>query len=135
MNGNLESALSTAGNDVRRAIDHTGVKASKDKLMLDLKAVVSDAQALLKEAADTSVGSIAGVPAYLEDRLCAVKDNFSRVKGTIESKAKSATAATDTYVRENPWKSLGFATAASVILSCLLISACVSGTSKNAKDE
>jgi len=79
---------------------------------------------LLKEAKDSSVEGIAGVPAYLEDRYGRVKDNFQQVKGVIESKAKYATAATDTYVRENPWKSLGVVTAASFLLGILLMSAC-----------
>jgi ElaB/YqjD/DUF883 family membrane-anchored ribosome-binding protein len=84
-----------------------GAKAlhrSKDKLLLDLKAVVDDAQALLKEAVDSSAESVAGVPAYLDDRLSAVKDNLQRVQGAMAAKAKHATAATNQYVRENPWR-------------------------------
>ena len=41
---------------------------------------------------------------------------------------------TDLYVRENPWKSLGVVTAASVFVSLLLVSACASTFSKNRKD-
>ena len=127
MNTNTEAVLSAAGNVAHDVASQHGVKAlqqGKDKLMADLKTVVSDAQALLKEAKDSSVEGIAGMPAYLEDRFGTVKENFNRVKDTIESKAKYATAATDTYVRENPWKSLGFVTAASFIVSVLVFSAC-----------
>jgi ElaB/YqjD/DUF883 family membrane-anchored ribosome-binding protein len=103
-----------------------GAKAlyrSKDKLLVDLKAVVEDAQALMKEAVDSSAESVAGVPAYLDDRLSAVKDNLQRVKGAMADQARHAAAATDQYVRENPWRSIGVATAASVVISLLLVRA------------
>lgn len=103
---------------------------SKDKLLLDLKAVVKDAQALMKEAMDSSAESVAGVPAYLDDRLSAVKDNLQRVKGAMTAKAKHATAATDQYVRENPWRAIGFATAASVVISLLLVRASLAAFGK-----
>ena len=126
----LESVASTA------ASAH-GVKAlqqSKDKLLADLKAVVDDAQALLKEAVDTSAEGISAVPAYLEDRMNAVKSNFERVKSAIESKAKNATAVTNVYVQENPWKSMGIATAASVLVTILLVSACAPAFGKSRKE-
>jgi ElaB/YqjD/DUF883 family membrane-anchored ribosome-binding protein len=96
---------------------------SKDKLLLDLKAVVDDAQALLKEAVDASAERVAGVPAYLDDRLNAVKDNLQHVKSAMAAKAKHATLATEHYVRENPWRAIGFAVAASVVISFLVVRA------------
>jgi ElaB/YqjD/DUF883 family membrane-anchored ribosome-binding protein len=114
-----------------------GVKAlqqSKDKLLADLKVVVDDAQALLKEAMDTSAEGITAVPAYLEDRMNAVRGNLQRVKGAIESRAKQATAVTHVYVQENPWKSIGLVAAASVIMSFLLLGACASTTANKQRD-
>ncbi|HTE15517.1 MAG TPA: hypothetical protein VK642_10610 [Burkholderiales bacterium] len=103
-----------------------GLKAldrGKDKLLLDLKAVVEDAQALMKEAVDSSAQGMSSVPAYLEDRLSTVKDHLQQAKSAVEAKAKHAAAATDQYVRDNPWKSVGFATAATICLSVLVVSA------------
>lgn len=114
-----------------------GVKAlqqSKDKLVADLKLVVDDAQALLKEAMDTSAEGINAVPAYLEDRLSAVKSNFQRVKGAIESRTKHATDVTHIYIQENPWKSLGIVAAASVMMSILLVGACASTAANHRKE-
>jgi ElaB/YqjD/DUF883 family membrane-anchored ribosome-binding protein len=114
-----------------------GVKAlqqSKDKLVADLKLVVDDAQALLKEAMDTSAEGIHAVPAYLEDRLNAVKGNLQRVKGAIESKAKQATTVTHVYVQENPWKSLGIVAAVSVMMSILLVGAVASAAANHRRD-
>jgi ElaB/YqjD/DUF883 family membrane-anchored ribosome-binding protein len=96
---------------------------SKDKLLADLKAVVEDAQALMKEAVDSSAESVAGAPAYVEHRLNAVKYNLQHMKGAMAAKAKHATTATEQYVRENPWRSIGYVAAASVVISLLLVRA------------
>ena len=109
------------------------VQQSKDKLVADLKTVVSDAQALLKEAVESSAEGIGSVPAYLEDRLNAVKGNFHRAKDAFGVKAKHATAVTDEYIRENPWKSLGIISAASIVVSIAMVSACAC-TMRKSKD-
>ena len=103
-----------------------GVKSlqqSKDTLVADLKVVIADAQLLMKEAVAASSEGISAVPAYLEDRLSAVKYNFNRAKDTVGSTARHAAAATDTYVRQNPWRSLGIACAASIFAGLLLAGA------------
>lgn len=134
MDTNTQAADVSLENDAHdtNARQH-GAKAlhrSKDKVLLDLKAVVDDAQALLKEAVDSSAESVAGVPAYLDDRLSAVKDNLQRVKGAMAAKAKHAAAATDQYVRHNPWQSIGLFVAASVVVSLLLSRASLTAINK-----
>ena len=130
----MQTALESVASTAPSAHGVKALQQSKDKLLADLKAVVDDAQALLKEAVDTSAEGISAVPAYLEDRMNAVKSNFERVKSAIESKAKNATAVTNVYVQENPWKSMGIATAASVLVTILLVSACAPAVGKNRKD-
>ncbi len=103
-----------------------GAKAldrSKNKVLLELKAVVDDAQALLKESVDSSAESVAGIPAYLDDRLSAVKNNLQHVKGAMAANARHAAKTTEQYVRENPWRFIGLAAAASVVISLLLVRA------------
>ena len=130
----MNAPLEALGSSVTNAHGVKVLQQSKDKLLADMKTVVDDAQALMKEAVDTSAQGINAVPAYLEDRLSAVKSNFQRAKSALEAKAKQAGTVTDLYVRENPWKSLGVVTAASVFVSILLVSACASTFSKNRKD-
>lgn len=114
-----------------------GIKAvqqSKDKLVADMKTVVSDAQALLKEAVESSAEGIGAVPAYLEDRFSAVKGNFHRAREAFGASAKQASVATDEYIRENPWKSLGVISAACIVVSVAMMSACACTASKSRKD-
>lgn len=47
-------------------------------------------------------------------------DNFALSGG---KSIKNAAAATEKYVRKNPWKSMGFVTAASIGISLLIVSA------------
>lgn len=114
-----------------------GMKAmalGKDKLLLDLNALVDDAQALLKEAADSSAENIADVPAYLEAKLGKIKGNLNRARSAVETKARQATVATDKYVHKNSWKSMGFATVASVLFGFLLFNARPSAPDKSGRN-
>jgi len=113
----------------------TALHRGKDKLLLDLKAVADDAQALMKEAVASSAKSIGGVSAFLENRLCAVKDNLQRTKDAMKTRAKHATAATNQYVKENPRKVMGFAGAAGVVVSILLVRAWIRAAGKASGDE
>lgn len=94
----------------------TALHQSKDKLVLDLKTVVNDAQALLKEVADASAESI-------QDRLAVVKGKLQEVKGSLENKAKQVVASGETYVKENPWRAVGIVCVASVVLSLVMVRA------------
>ena len=130
----MHTSLEAVGSNAASTHGVKALQQSKDKLLVDLKAVVNDAQALLKEAMDTSAEGLSAVPAYLEDQLSAVKSNFERVKSAIETKAKNATAVTNVYVQENPWKAVGIAAAASVFVSILLVSACAPAFGKSRKE-
>ena len=125
MNAKLNPADSAFDNAAPKHDTHAqGAKAlegGKDRLMNDLKAVIHDAQTLLTDAVKLSTES---VPAYLEDKARAVKDNFQRARTTVEERTKNATAATETYVRENPWKALGYVAVTSARVSFLLVRAC-----------
>ena len=59
----------------------------------------------------------------------------ARIPLSREQKAKYATAATDRYVKENPWKSMGYVTAASLLVGALLVGAwgTVSGGKRKAE--
>lgn len=107
----------------------------KDKLLADLKAVADDAQALLKEAMSHSADSLAGMPSYLEDKLRVVKGNLERGKHAVAEKARVATAATEHYVQENPWRAIGVVVAASVVVSLLLSRASMSAIDRMRGDD
>jgi ElaB/YqjD/DUF883 family membrane-anchored ribosome-binding protein len=104
---------------------------SKDKLLADLKLVVSDAEAMIKEATDSSAAGFATLRAKFDNRLAetkakiesaraAVSDKVDSARAAVTDKANQATAATHAYVKENPWQSAGILAAAGAILGFLL---------------
>ena len=114
--------IGSNGRDAHQSVAKV-LTRNRDRLMRDLKTVIDDAQALLKEAAQSSNEYVTDIPAYLEKKLGRVNNNFHRARAAIEQKAKFVTGATDRYVRENPWKSAAYVTAASLLIGILLLNA------------
>lgn len=130
MNANTKPSTMPSAHDSQRTdtkpFEPGSAQPGKDKLLADLRAVADDAQTLLKEAMRSSAESLADMPPYLEDKLRAVKANLERGKHALEATARQATAATERYVQENPWRTIGIVVAASVVVSLLLSRASIS---------
>ena len=97
-----------------------GFDASKDKLLADLRIVATDAQQMIKEAADSSSEGFAALRTRVEGKMDDARVKLGRVRTVMGENARHATATTNTYVRENPWKFAGVSAAAGVVLGFLL---------------
>ena len=91
----------------------------KDKLIEDIKAIVSDAQDLLQRAKTSGSEGYSAVRADLEDRLADSISRLQEVQEELTARARGAVKATDTYVRDNPWKSMGYIAVAALIVGFL----------------
>jgi len=96
------------------------LSGQKDKLVDDIKAVVADAQELLKRAKTSSAEGYSAVRLELEDRLSDSIVRLQEVQEELKSRARSAARATDMYVHENPWKSMGYVALAGVVFGFLI---------------
>jgi ElaB/YqjD/DUF883 family membrane-anchored ribosome-binding protein len=94
--------------------------ASKDKLVADLKMVVTDAEKLLKEAADSSADGFAALRTRVEGKLDEARVKLVRARAVVGESAQSAADSTQAFVKGNPWKSVGVLAAFSVIGGFLL---------------
>lgn len=92
----------------------------KDKMVDDIKAVMSDAQDMLDKARSSSVEGYSAVRTELEDRLSDSIVRLQEVQEELKARARSAARATDTYVRDNPWKSIGYVAAAGLVIGLLI---------------
>jgi ElaB/YqjD/DUF883 family membrane-anchored ribosome-binding protein len=92
---------------------------TKGKLMEDLRAVVADAEELLKATADQTGERIAAARGKAEESLKAAKTRLKEQDAAAGAKTKAVAKCTEDYVRDNPWKALGIAAAAGFIL-CIL---------------
>ena len=94
--------------------------AQKDKLMADLKEVMIDAEALLSATAHDASASVAELRTKAQASLSRAKEGLLEAQGAVIDKAKVAAKATDVYVHENPWKSVGVAAGVGLLLGMLI---------------
>ena len=93
---------------------------NKDLLINEFKVVVADAEALLKATANISGDKLAEIRAKAEDSLTVAKARMMDVQTEVLAKTKAAAKATDAYVHENPWRSIGFAASLGAVVGLLI---------------
>ena len=98
------------------------MNGQKDKLLADVKNVVAEAENLLKKAKSSGAESYAAVRAELEDKLADTIVHLQEVQEELTARARYAARATDDYVHDNPWKSMGVVAAIGIVVGLLLSS-------------
>jgi len=101
------------------AIEAEVAKVTRGKLVKDLKALVADAEELLKASASQTGERITAARAKAEESLKAAKARLAEQEGAVMAKTRAAAKATEDYVRTNPWKAVGIAAGVGFVL-CLL---------------
>lgn len=96
------------------------LSGQKDKLIDDIKSVVADADDLLRKAMTSSAEGYSAVRVELEDRLANSIIRLQEVQEELKSRTRQATRATDEYVHDNPWKSMGYVAVAGLIAGLLI---------------
>src|SRR5512139_1791385 len=91
-------------------------KGIRGKLVEDLKAVVADAEELLKATASQTGEQIAAARAKAEESLKAAKVRLAEEEVAVMGTTKAAAKATEDYVRANPWKGVGITAAIGFVL-------------------
>lgn len=94
--------------------------SAKDQLMTDLKLVLADAEALLSATAGEHSGDFKALRERVQATLSQAKSGLIDAQAAVADKAKVAAKATDAYVHENPWKSIGIAAGAGVLIGLLI---------------
>jgi ElaB/YqjD/DUF883 family membrane-anchored ribosome-binding protein len=94
--------------------------AHKDKLMNDLRVVITDAEELLRATADQAGEGAKEVRGRIQSRLAAAKSELVRLQSLAVAKAKEVGHAADEYVHEHPWKSIGMAAGAALLVGLLI---------------
>ena len=95
-------------------------EVSKEKLMQDLRVVVADAEELLRATAGQAGEKISVVRERIQESIAAAKERLAAAQESVIAKARQATKATDEYVHENPWKSVGIAAGAGLVMGMLI---------------
>lgn len=94
--------------------------AQKDKLMGDLRLVIADAEELLRMTADQAGEGAAELRSRVQGRIQQARAELAHLQEVAVAKAKAAGHATDEFVHENPWKSIGVAAGAGLVIGLLI---------------
>lgn len=90
------------------------------KLMEDLQTVVRDVEALLRETATQTGEKVQEVRARAQESLRNAKARLSEVQDAVVERTQEAAESADTYVRKNPWQSVGVAAGVGLLIGLLL---------------
>lgn len=93
---------------------------SKDQLISDFKVAVADAEALLKATVNIGGDKLVEVRAKAEESLNIVKARMSDTQSEVIARTKAVAKASDIYVHNNPWRSIGMATGVGLVVGLLI---------------
>lgn len=91
-----------------------------DKLMDDLRLVVTDAEDLLRATAGQAGEKVSAARARAEKSIDAAKARIAQAGYAAVEQTREAAKATDDYVHDNPWAAVGVAAAVGVVIGILI---------------
>ena len=93
---------------------------SKQKLVSDMKIVVSDAEEILRATAGVAGEKMVDLREQIADRLHDAKMRLADAEAALVDKTKAAARATDDYVNDNPWQAVGIAAGGGLLLGIII---------------
>jgi len=99
---------------------HATQEVTREQLINDFKVVIADAEALLKASADSGGEKVAELRSKASHSINMMKERLGDVEQKVVDRTKAAAKATDVYVHDNPWKSIGVAAGVGLAIGFLL---------------
>jgi ElaB/YqjD/DUF883 family membrane-anchored ribosome-binding protein len=100
--------------------ESTAGSAFKDKLVGDLKTLIADSEELLRASAGQAGEKISAARERIQASLATAKVKLGEAEQAAIEQAKKAARATDEYVQDNPWRAVGIAAVAGLVLGVLI---------------
>lgn len=94
--------------------------ATKDRLVQDMKLVVSDAEELLRATANQAGEKIGAAREKIQESLHRAKVKLAEAEEVVIDKTRQAARATDEYVHDEPWKAVGIAAGIGFVIGLLI---------------
>jgi len=95
-------------------------EVAKEKVVTDLKTLVSDAEELFKVTATQAGEKVAVARQKVEQSLIESKKALADAEKVFVKKSKECAEIADDYVRENPWSAIGIAAGVGLVLGLLI---------------
>jgi ElaB/YqjD/DUF883 family membrane-anchored ribosome-binding protein len=99
---------------------HMNGETSTERLVKDLRALVADAEELLRATTSQAGEKVAAARQRIEQSLVEGKKALSDAEKVFVDKSKEFADVADDYVRENPWSTIGMAAAAGLVVGLLI---------------
>ena len=99
---------------------NTMTELQRDKLVLDLKSVINDAEELLRLNATDMGAEATAMRDRVRARLSQAKDGLVDLQETTVLRARAAGRRADEYVHEHPWPAMGVAAGVGLLVGLLM---------------
>lgn len=93
---------------------------TKEKLVSDLKVVISDAEELLRVTANQAGEKVGELRVRMQENLTSARHKLADAEAALKEKSREVARATDDYVHEHPWKSIGVAAGVGLLVGLLI---------------
>ena len=93
---------------------------NKEKLIADMKIVVADTEELLRATANQAGDKVAELRGKIQNNLANARASLADAQAAVVDRAKQVGHATDEYVHDNPWRSIGVAAGIGFIVGLLI---------------
>ena len=99
---------------------HEEAQINSENLIGDFKALMADAEELIKATASHDDGPLGTIRLKALETLNSAKESLSSVEGTMTEKAKVVAERTDEFVHRNPWEAVGVAAGIGLLLGLFI---------------
>ncbi len=96
------------------------VQINSESLIGDFKALMADAEDLIKATASHEDGPLSAIRSKALDALNNAKDSLSAAEGTLTEKAKEVAEGADEFVHRNPWEAVGVAAGLGLLIGLFI---------------
>jgi ElaB/YqjD/DUF883 family membrane-anchored ribosome-binding protein len=93
---------------------------SKEKLVADLRTVVTDAEELLRLTASQAGEKVGELRVRMQENLVSARHKLADAEAALKEKSREVARATDDYVHEHPWKSISVAAGVGLLVGLLI---------------
>jgi ElaB/YqjD/DUF883 family membrane-anchored ribosome-binding protein len=104
----------------KTAAEHEEVQINSENLISDFKALMADAEDLIKATASYGDGPLSSIRSKALDTLNNAKESLSSVEGTVVDKAKVVAESADEFVHRNPWEAVGVAAGLGLLIGLFI---------------
>jgi Uncharacterized conserved protein len=94
--------------------------AGKEEIAQNMKAVISDAEELLRATASQAGDQIAAAREKIQDSLYRAKVKLAQAEGAVLDGTREMARTADEYVHDHPWRAVGIAAGVGLIVGLLV---------------